>query len=202
MTAVAGQARRNITAGCSGRRVAARNGFTLVELVLVLALLAVIMGMAAPSLRGFAKGSRMRNTAESLAATARWARAQAIVQGKVYRLEIGSGQVPFTVSRQDGQEFVSVSPPGIGVKELPDGVTITLLGADGSNFQSRHAISVSSQSTAGSAGGSQPAVYFLPTGRTDPAMFRLEGTNGSKMDVVCLTPSENFQVVSATEAAK
>ena len=45
-------------------------GFTLMELVLVLAVIAICAAIAAPTLRGFAKGRLLPNTATELVTTA------------------------------------------------------------------------------------------------------------------------------------
>lgn len=202
MKSMAQQPVRRMASQRAQRAGRAGRGFTLVELILVLVLLSLIFGMAAPSLRGFGRGSRMRNAAETLAATARWARSQAIIQGTAYRLEInGSGQ-PYTVSRQDGQNFATVVPPRGQPKELSDGMTIQLLSAEGENFQSYFAAGISGQSAAQGSGGSTQAIYFLPTGRTDPAMIRLSGTDGTKVDVVCPTAAENYHVIMSRENAQ
>ncbi len=65
-----------------------RSGYTLFELVLVMAVLLIAAGMAAPSLRNFARGRDAGDAAEQFVAVARWARTQAIAQGAVYRLNV------------------------------------------------------------------------------------------------------------------
>ncbi len=55
-----------------------RRGFTLLELVLVLLLLCICVATAAPSLRGFWHGSRIKDAGDQIMAITRWSRTQAI----------------------------------------------------------------------------------------------------------------------------
>ena len=65
-----------------------RGAFTLLELILVLVLISVLLGIAAPSLRGFVGARRSADAAAQVLAMANYARSQAIAQGTVYRLNV------------------------------------------------------------------------------------------------------------------
>jgi len=71
---------------CHGRSIfAARrgslSGFTLIELILVLLIISITMALAAPSLRGWSDGAKLRDAGDLFVASAKWARAQAILTG-------------------------------------------------------------------------------------------------------------------------
>lgn len=172
--------------------------FTLLELVLVLALLALIMALAAPSLRGWARGTRFRNAADGIASTARWARAQSIVQGCIYRMEIDTTGGKYAVSKQSGNDFFAVVPPGGQSRELGEDVKIELLAPNGTRYQTSY-VSPSTGSLSVNNEADVQAIYFYPTGRTDPAMIRLQDNDGKSIAVVCSTAAENFQVVTQAE---
>lgn len=172
--------------------------FTLLELVLVLALLALIMALAAPSLRGWARGTRFKNAADGIASTARWARSQAIVDGVVYRLEVDSTAGKYSVSKQSGQSYELVTPPGGQSREMGDDVKIELLSPDGSRYQTSY-VQPSTDGTTLADTADVQAVYFLPTGRTDPAMIRLQDNDGKSIVIVCSTAADNFQVFTGVE---
>ena len=74
----------------SGRmpRAVDRRGFTLVELLVVIALIAAIGALTAAALTGGMDGIRLRGAAKEVAAQLRFARAQAIATGKPQRFTI------------------------------------------------------------------------------------------------------------------
>ena len=66
-----------------GRRTRkASVAFTLLELVLVLVVLSTALAVAAPSMRGWSKGSTLRDAGDQFLAVARWARSQAVAGAK------------------------------------------------------------------------------------------------------------------------
>src|ERR1041384_8343624 len=58
-------------------RSGSKSGFTLVELLLVMVVLATIAALATPALRGFTKSRLLPNTALDLVSTARFCQEQA-----------------------------------------------------------------------------------------------------------------------------
>lgn len=81
------------TLGC--RRVshlirAAQRGFSLIELMVVLAVTAVLLGIAAPSFSEFSLSSRLRSHGTSLVASAQLARSEAIKRNAPMRLCVSS----------------------------------------------------------------------------------------------------------------
>jgi len=145
--------------------------FTLIELILVLVILSTALAIAAPSLRGWARGSKLRDAADQFQAVTRWARAQAIAESQTYRLNVVDGR--YWLTAQEGLEFVPVMSDFGAQFVMPDGASITMTQRD----------------------QSQPLefVTFYPTGRTtSPAIVRLADDRGT-YDFVCDTPAEGFR---------
>ena len=165
--------------GAPARR---RSAFTLLELVLVMAILCIAMGMAAPSLRGFGRGRGAGDAAAQLVALGGWARTQAISHGLVYRLNLDPAARTYWLTVQVegdsafellGEEFgrTFAAPEGVAIDwdapERPDG---------------RY-------------------VEFHPSGRTEPAAIQLTDAEGVVTEVACLSATETFRAVPAGTAA-
>ena len=60
------------------------NGFTLIEIMIVLALIAILSSIAMPSLRGFAASTRLKSTAHAIRDTLNFARDMAITERAAY----------------------------------------------------------------------------------------------------------------------
>src|SRR5438046_5780915 len=106
-----------------------RRGFTLMELVLVLVIITIAMAMAAPSLRNFWKGNRVKDAGEQLAYITRLARTQAISDGAVYRLNIDSNGAGYALYVQQAQGFVLIPSNNF---LLPEEAHVEVTKADGS----------------------------------------------------------------------
>lgn len=72
---------------------AAASGFTLLELVLVMLLVAVALAISAPTLRGFRQAHDLDGHARSVVALTTWARTQAVSEGRTYVLSATPVQV-------------------------------------------------------------------------------------------------------------
>ena len=157
-------------------------GFTLLELVLVMVVLAVMLAIAVPSVRGFLGTSRSRDAVDQIIAVSQWARAQAAAESKVYRLAFAADSYQLTV--QEGESFTNVRsdfgrpfvlPQGTRVELVPSGVGNTKLEAG--------------------------SIAFHPNGRADAVVVRLTDADGRVTLIGCLSPVEPFHVVTAEEAA-
>lgn len=142
--------------GAAARRHA--RGFTLLEIVLVLAIIALATLLAAAALTGGADGLRLRSAAKEIAAQLRFTRAQAIATGEPQRFVI------------DPRAHAWTAPKGRH-GELPRKLAIVFTGA-------REA-----QPAQG-----QGAIAFFPDGASTGGRVRLElGDAAWQVDVAWLT---------------
>ncbi|MEO6437495.1 MAG: GspH/FimT family pseudopilin [Tepidisphaeraceae bacterium] len=155
--------------------------FTLLELVLVLVVLSTALAVAAPSMRAWSKGSKLRDAGDQFLSVTRWARSQAIADSRVYRLYVDPAAGQYWVAAQDGQEFVALGS-GLGrVNVLSEDLRIQLTNLD---------VQGASQAS------TLEFVEFYPTGRAWPARVRITLDNGDATDIVCESPAEEFRLVS------
>jgi type II secretion system protein H len=157
-------------------------GFTLLELILVMAIIAIIVAMASPMLRGFGEARRADNCAAEIVALTDWARTQAITRGSAFRLNLDPNSRTYwlTVDQGDGT-FVSPGEEFGRLFVAPDGVTIDWNVAPQQDGQ---------------------YITFWPSGRTDPAVIRVSNPGGGDpTQIACLSVTETFHVLTQQELA-
>jgi prepilin-type N-terminal cleavage/methylation domain-containing protein len=162
-------------------------GFTLMELIMVLMIIAVLCTLVAPNMRSFAKGRVLPNTASLLASTARWCRTQAIAEGTVYRLnfECDAGGVGLawwvtkdngTADDGSGANWVEIEKEEFAQKfVLPDGLTLEL--PDIAPVEDKYFLS------------------FDAAGHTDPVGTIRVRQEENWVDVICETPLSVYHVL-------
>ena len=77
----------------------------MVELILVMVLICIILGAAAPSLRGFFTSRKTTNAAAQIMALIQYARTQAIADGCNYRLNFDTTQNQYWLTIQSGGDL-------------------------------------------------------------------------------------------------
>jgi len=160
-------------------------GFTLVELILVMAIMMLVAGGIAPSLRGFGAGRRGADAATLVLSLANYARTQAASEGRIYRLNFDPPARALWLTAEERGTFEP--PTGDFGKhfDLPEGVEmavqrkVELLDAKGGLY-----------------------VEFHPTGRTEAAMIRLTDKLGGVIEVACESPTELYRVVPREEMSR
>ena len=150
--------------------------------MLVLVIISIALAAAAPALRGWGKGSRLRASADQFVAVARWARTQAIANSQVYRLNIDANAGRYFLTVQNGTQFEPIGSTWGQVFDVPGGFGISV----------------------NEASSKQPlgTLDFLPTGRTQPAWVRITSDDGFAIDIKCPTPAEGFSLVNFEEHAQ
>jgi len=149
-----------------------------------MAIIAVIVGLAIPTLHGFAQGRRTTACADQIVSLTQYAHSQAITRGTVYRLNIqpASMNAPamywLTVQQEDGTFGKTGDSYGLEF-QAPEGVSITWNApqqADGQYIQ------------------------FQSTGRTDPATIQVLGADRQVILIACPSATELFKVMTPDEA--
>jgi type II secretion system protein H len=151
------------------------SGFTLLELVLVMLVIAVAAAMVAPSLRGSVSGRRLGDAATQLVSLAQYARTQAVTQGRSYRLNVDVSARTYWLTSREYDVFQNLTNDFGRVISVPDGVGIEcdIQRQDDGTY-----------------------VEFRPSGRTDPATIRLRDDNNKVLVVACDSATELFHTVT------
>ena len=79
-----------------------RCGHTLIELIVVLAVVSVIIALSVSSIGNFLSRSRLKNSAEDITSTLRWARRLAITKREVYRVVFNPKKRKYWVENEEG----------------------------------------------------------------------------------------------------
>jgi len=147
--------------------------FTLIELLLVLMVIASTLAIAAPAMSGWGRNMRLRDAGDQLHATTKWARAQAITNGQVYRLYVDAHAGSYWIGVQDGTDFVQLDDEFSREIQLETGQTIKLTDEK-----------------------DQPVefVTFYPTGRISPTCNLSISDDRGHVDMICRTPAEGFRM--------
>ena len=155
--------------------------FTLLELILVMTILVLVVSMLAPSLRGFGIGRSNDNTARQLVSLAKYARTQAISEGRRYRLNFDTQSNAFWLTAEENGAFKAPNSDLGRRIDAPDGVLIQtdLTQQPDGVF-----------------------VEFRPTGRTDPAHVSLTDKLGNTIQVACESATEMFRIVPPGEMTR
>jgi type II secretion system protein H len=157
------------------------SGFTLLELIVVLVILAMVSALVAPSMRAFTVGQTTDNAAQQIVVLARYARTQSITEGNSYRLNFDP---------QGGAYWLSSSAAGV-YKDLPGeyGEHLTLpVGATMRTDLTRQ--------TDGTY------VTFQSTGRADVAHIWISDKQGKTVEVACTSATELYRILPLEEMTR
>jgi len=146
----------------NGRRAlvpgARRAGYTLLEIVMVVALLVVLTGLTLPSIDALFADGRLEAAGDMIRARMADARSMAMEQGKPFRFGYVPGSGKFQIAADDSSLWNSVSDVGTVdsddqvAGELPQGI---LFGTDSGSISGGHP---------SSSGSWQVGGVFLPDG--------------------------------------
>jgi prepilin-type N-terminal cleavage/methylation domain-containing protein len=183
----------------TGRRNNPRRGFTLLELILVMVLLAVVAGIAAPSLRGFLHGRAEVNAASQMLALGQYARTQAIGAGQLYRLNVDAlsgtywltirrGQLDQDLSNEFGRRFTL--PDGMKAEWEATTVTGTSIYGTATPTSGMNANAASTTSIP-LVNGAVPNYFdFYPDGRVQAGTLKLTARTGQVFELGCKSETE------------
>ena len=149
-----------------------RRGYTLFELVVVVALVLILAGMSIPSIENMYADSRLEAAADQVSGQWSAMRAQAITEGRSYRFSIQPGGA-FRAAPDDPAYWSGGDPPAasnannaplVVQDSLPKGIVfVPVNAADPSSSGNPDTGNVANASDSGSGAWSTVAV-FLPDG--------------------------------------
>lgn len=151
-----------------------RSAFTLIELIFVLLIIAAVMTVAAPTLRGFAHGSRLRDVATEFVATTQLARLNAATTATTHRIS-HEEVYGWGLMAMEGDAFVAVDLlDAHPTQPLPEGYRIEITDLNGAPLD---------------------AIEFYPTGRSTPARIRITNSDGRYIEIEAVTPTDAFHMI-------
>ena len=180
-------------------------GFTLLELVLVLVLIAILSMIVVPSLAQFSKTQAVPDEANRMVALARWARTQAATRGVSFRLNFDPNARTYGLTMQNGISFENVMPGSQTSTNLglmsggpQSGTQFGSVGEEpGMQFTSPSTVSF--KCNIPQQQSNTMYIEFYPNGRVDPGTVTLTGTSGKVIEIGALSASEQFHVLSEDE---
>jgi prepilin-type N-terminal cleavage/methylation domain-containing protein len=155
-------------------------GFTLFELVIVMVVVATLVAISMPSLRGFWSGSRSRDAATEFLAVTQWARAKSAAEARIYRLSLDATNGDYQLTVQEGVEFVETGDEFGQIHSLPEGMRMEVV-------------------RLGLTPDAVGQIDFHPDGRCDVAAIRLTEPDGTVTTIASLSPAEPFRILTAAE---
>jgi prepilin-type N-terminal cleavage/methylation domain-containing protein len=117
-----------------------RSGYTLLEVILVLAIIVILAAVAYPSVEGMYSGVRLRAAVDGMRGALMQARAHAMDETQPYRFAVAPGQGNYRVAPENAGYWGGGSPPlppdpshppFVLEETLPKGIRFTLNGAGG-----------------------------------------------------------------------
>jgi len=184
------------------RQSVRKTGFTLLELILVMMIAAIVLFMAAPSLRMFANARPVANAAAQFVALTDYARSQAISEGRTYRLNLDPDKGLFWLTAQEGGVFQPLEREFGRVFSLPEGTKMDWLAPLAvSTGITVPGLRLPGQTDMPDASGTaaRTSIAFYPDGHTETSSLRLTDRRGNTLSIVCFSPTERFRVITAKE---
>lgn len=172
-----------------------RHGYTLLEMIVVLAILAVMVGLSWPAVQKMARRSRVNDAAKQVRNALAEARLAAIESGRVqvFRFQPGTGRFEVAARQEEdagpavlrsaldqmAEAAASARPaaadPDAGAKDLPGGIVFAgqeVAEQPGAADEGTGLAGVSTAQLAERQSWSDPIVFY-PNGRTSNARIRL-----------------------------
>ena len=158
---------------------AAKAGFTLLELILVMVILSTVLAMAGPSLRGFFASRKTNDTAAQILAFTQYARSQAISEGVTYRLNFDLNERTYWLTAWQSGAFRKLESGFGQIFTLPKDVEMDL-----ENIEEEER---------------DIFLKFTPQGTVTAGTIRLTDRSGRAVEVTCPTMTESFAIVETNK---
>ena len=184
----------------------ARRGFTLIELILVMALLTVVISLTAPRLSRFFHGRTLDSEARRLLALTRSGQSRAVSEGIPMDLWVDTEEGTFGLEAEPSYE---TSDPKAVDFELDSGlqlevVTKTVVAAPNTMTMSRNQqTSIASVARVNLVHASLPTIRFLPDGsigEASPQKLHLTSTDGGSLWLAQSRDGLSYEIRSTDEA--
>jgi type II secretion system protein H len=179
----------------------ARNGFTLIEMMVVVILIGIMAAAIIPAMKGTYEDALLRSTGREVVNACGLASSRAVSFNQPYRLRIDLRTGKYSVEkrvRQDGEEqFVPLRDVPGGEGELDTRIALEVRRPD--ENPDTAAASTPSGSADNSSGAGQEIISFYPDGTADEAMFLLHDRSGFRL---ALRINPITARVQATELAR
>jgi Tfp pilus assembly protein FimT len=159
------------------------------ELILVMVVIAVVLGLAAPSLKGFFASRQTSYTAQTMLALTRHARSQAMAQGNICRLNIDTAAKTYWLTTQKVGKFVTLDTEMGRQFNLPEGATVTVQTPEDPTVQHSDAKTPDVL-----------YVQFYPNGRCDVATIEVTGRQGDVYQIASTAPTETFRITAPKDS--
>ena len=96
-----------------------RRGYTLFEMLIVLALIVLLAGLAIPSIESMYADSRLQAAVDQVSGKWSQMRTRAILEGRSYRFAVGPAGSNFRVAPDDGSYWAGGDPPAASDSQAP-----------------------------------------------------------------------------------
>ncbi len=162
----------------------ARSGYTVLELMLVMALIVVLGAFAYPELQGPLARQRLKSAAETIRGAWNNARSDAMMTGEIhlFRYEPDTGN--YQVQRWINADTSSSSGPSAGSTTASDEQLllpedVTFVGGDQVDFRADY----EAQAMSGADTGTAPSVMFYPDGSTSTVELEIANQYGTRVRI-------------------
>lgn len=189
-------------ADANGRR--RRRGFTLIELILVMALLTVVVSLTAPKLSRFFHGRTLDSEARRLLALTRSGQSRAVSEGVPMDLWVDAEKGEFGLEAESCYETSDAKAVEF---TLDSGLQIEVVGETPaatpvSTFNRGREVSWASAPRVVPARANLPTIRFLPDGsisETSPSKLQLTSSDGGSLWLAQSQDGLNYEIRSADE---
>jgi prepilin-type N-terminal cleavage/methylation domain-containing protein len=149
-------------------------GFTLLELILVMVILSTVLALAGPSLRGFFASRKTQDAAAQILALTQLSRSWAVSDGNPVRLNFDDKEGSYWLTVQQGGSYERLLTEFGRTFFLPQGVTLQLEDLE--------------------EDGDAVFIAFDPRSTITAGTIRLTDRRGYVVKIVCPAPTESFTI--------